>query len=62
MLKCVAKVPVKDCTERTNLRRWGTGDMFFSFRTRVCVPPKTAAVQRELELTGMNLNGGVGEQ
>jgi hypothetical protein len=62
MLKCVAKVPVKDCTERTNLRRWGTGDLFFSFRTRVCVPPKTASAPHELELTGMSLSGGVGEQ
>ena len=42
----------------------GTGDLFFSFRTRVCMPPKTASApaQRELELSGMNLNGGVGEQ
>jgi hypothetical protein len=36
MLKCAIEVPVPDCTERTNLRRWGTGDMFFSYRTRVC--------------------------
>ena len=36
MLKCAIAVPVPDCTERTNLRRWGTGDMFFSYRTRVC--------------------------
>ncbi|MDR3528523.1 MAG: hypothetical protein P4L57_14730 [Rhizomicrobium sp.] len=64
MLKCTPKVWVKDCTERTNLRRWGTSDMFFSFRTSVCVPQKTAAapVSREIEVTGLNLNGGVGEQ
>jgi hypothetical protein len=36
MLKCAIEVPVPDCTERTNLRRWGTGDMFFSYRTKVC--------------------------
>ncbi len=36
MLKCAIAVPVPDCTERTNLRRWGTGDMFFSYRTKVC--------------------------
>ncbi len=30
MLKCAALVPVKDCTERTNLRKYGSGDMFFS--------------------------------
>jgi len=64
MLKCVPKVPVKDCTERTNLRRWGTGDMFFSFRTTVCVPQKTSttAASREIELNGLTLNGGVGDQ
>jgi hypothetical protein len=63
MLKCVPKVPVKDCTERTNLRRWGTGDVFFSFRTKVCAPGKTtAAAQHELELSGMSLTGGVGDQ
>ncbi len=64
MLKCTPKTFVKDCTERTNLRRWGSGDMFFSFRTSVCVPQKTAAapVSREIEVTGLSLNGGVGEQ
>jgi len=64
MLKCVPKVWVKDCTERTNLRRWGSGDMFFSFRTSVCVPQKTASepTRREIELSGLSLNGGVGEQ
>jgi hypothetical protein len=36
MLKCAIEVPVPDCTERTNLRRWGTADMFFSYRTKVC--------------------------
>ncbi|MDE3114275.1 MAG: hypothetical protein KGL26_01620, partial [Pseudomonadota bacterium] len=34
MLKCAAEVPVPDCTERTNLRRYGTGDLFFSFRAQ----------------------------
>ncbi len=62
MLKCTPKVPVKDCTERTNLRRWGTGDLFFSFRTKVCTPKTAAAVSRELELSGMSLTGGVGDQ
>jgi hypothetical protein len=62
MLKCVPKLPVKDCTERTNLRRWGTGDVFFSFRTKVCAPGKTTTAQRELELSGMSLTGGVGDQ
>jgi hypothetical protein len=64
LLKCTPKVWVKDCTERSNLRRWGTADLFFSFRTSVCVPQKTAAApaSREIELTGLSLNGGVGEQ
>jgi hypothetical protein len=63
MLKCAPKVAVKDCTERTNLRRWGTGDMFFTFRSTVCVAPRTAAAtSRELELNGLSLNGGVGDQ
>jgi hypothetical protein len=60
MLKCAAAVPVKDCTERTNLRLYGTGDFFFSYRTQVC-----ATVARKgagaLEVTGMSLDGGVGE-
>jgi hypothetical protein len=63
MLKCAPKVSVKDCTERTNLRRWGTGDMFFTFRSTVCVSTAhTAAMQRELDVTGMSLSGGVGDQ
>lgn len=36
-LKCAVAVPVPDCTERTNLRLYGTGDMFFSYRTKVCL-------------------------
>ena len=60
MLKCAAAVPVPDCTERTNLRRYGTGDMFFSYRTTICAgPARTAA--RAVELDGMSLDGGVGD-
>ena len=63
MLKCTPAVPVPDCTERTNLRRYGTGDMFFSYRASVCVSGSQTTSQetRDLELTGMTLNGGVGE-
>ena len=61
MLKCAPKAWVKDCTERTNLRRWGSGDLFFTFRSTVCVATHTASVQRELDVTGMSLGGGVGE-
>ena len=60
MLKCAPAVAVPDCTERTNLRRYGTGDMFFSYRTKVCVSA-TRSAQSEIEVTGMTLEGGVGE-
>ena len=60
MLKCAPAVPVKDCTERTNLRKYGTGDMFFSFRSRVCATPAREARNREVDLSGMTLQGGVG--
>lgn len=37
MLKCAIAVRVPDCTERTNLRKFGTGDMFFSYVSKVCL-------------------------
>ena len=37
LLKCAPAVPVVDCTERTNLRKYGTADMFFSYRAEVCL-------------------------
>jgi len=62
MLKCAPAVPVPDCTERTNLRRYGTGDMFFAYRASVCVTASASAHEtRELDVTGMALEGGVGE-
>lgn len=61
MLKCEVALPVKDCTERTNLRKYGTGDMFFSYRTQVCVTPARQASRSAIEVTGMPLEGGVGE-
>jgi hypothetical protein len=60
MLKCIPAQPVKDCTERTNLRLYGTGDLFFSFRAQVCVKAKTAEAHA-VEVTGMTLDGGVGD-
>jgi hypothetical protein len=60
MLKCAPEVPVKDCTERTNLRLYGTGDFFFSYRTKVCAAPAKSASAGAVELTGMPLDGGVG--
>jgi hypothetical protein len=62
MLKCVAAVPVPDCTERTNLRRYGTGDMFFSYRGMVCATAVRAAAAHSVEVSGMSLDGGVGDQ
>ena len=60
MLKCAPEVPVPDCTERTNLRRYGTGDLFFSFRAQVCVQSSQTA-RRDLDVSGMTLDGGGGE-
>jgi hypothetical protein len=60
MLKCAAAVPVKDCTERTNLRLYGTGDFFFSYRAQVCATVARKG-QGALEVTGMSLDGGVGD-
>ena len=61
MLKCAPAVPVPDCTERTNLRKYGTGDMFFSYRAQVCATPARQAQRSAVEVTGMTLEGGVGE-
>jgi hypothetical protein len=88
MLKCTMAKKVPDCTERNNLRKWGTGDMFFTYVTRVCLEQKrelvgssvssgysfsmsesqrqmamaaAAAKARELHLSGMRMNGGVGQ-
>ncbi|MBV9991230.1 MAG: hypothetical protein JOZ72_08035 [Alphaproteobacteria bacterium] len=61
MLKCAPAMSVVDCTERTNLRKYGTGDMFFTFRTRVCADMERNTA-REVELDGNALNsGGVGD-
>ena len=37
LVKCAPAVPVVDCTERTNLRKYGTADLFFSYRAEVCL-------------------------
>lgn len=37
LVKCAPAVPVVDCTERTNLRKYGTSDLFFSYRAEVCL-------------------------
>lgn len=63
MVKCAPAIPVPDCTERTNLRRWGTGDFFFSYRAKVCVTESHVAetATESTEVSGMSLDGGVGE-
>ena len=42
VLKCASAEMVADGTERANLRKWGTGDMFFTYVTRVCLELKRA--------------------
>ena len=37
LLQCAPSTPVPDCTERTNLRKFGTGDMFFTYRAKICL-------------------------
>jgi hypothetical protein len=63
-LKCAPAVPVPDCTERTNLRKYGTGDFFFSYRGKVCVGVSRMAEMSSQQTTsvaeGMELDGGVG--
>jgi len=59
MVKCAPAMPVKDCTERTNLRKYGTGDFFFSYRSKVCV--NRVASARSVDLSRTNWDGGVGD-
>ena len=59
MVKCAPARPVKDCTERTNLRRYGTGDFFFSYRDKVCV--SRVAKSKSVDLSSTNWDGGVGD-
>jgi len=60
MLKCAPAVPVRDCTERTNLRKYGTADFFFTYRADVCATRVQEASRRDAELSTVNLDGGVG--
>lgn len=61
-LKCVPATPVPDCTERTNLRKYGTGDFFFSYRGKVCVgASRVASMSSQQSIAeGMEMDGGVG--
>jgi len=70
MLKCAPATRVPDCTERSNLRRYGSGDLFFTFRTKACVSQSKMSsrssanysrrVQREEESYELPTEGGVG--
>ena len=60
MVKCAPARPVKDCTERTNLRRWGTGDFFFSYRSKACVTSRVAQ-SKSVDLSSTSWDGGVGD-
>ena len=60
MLKCAPAMEVPDCTERTNLRKFGTGDMFFTYRSTVCAN-NVRNTSREADMDEMTLNGGVGD-
>ena len=62
-LKCAPAVPVPDCTERTNLRKYGTGDFFFSYRGKVCVGVSRVASSSSSseQSMSMEMDGGVGE-
>jgi len=46
---------VRDCTERTNLRKYGSADFFFTCRADVC-----ATRTHEVEMSSVSLDGGVG--
>jgi hypothetical protein len=67
-VKCAAAERRTDCIERTNMRRYGMGDLFFSFRAKVCarVASYSSSYSRaaagsatEVEVEG-SFSGGVG--
>jgi hypothetical protein len=65
VVRCAVADRVPDCTERENMRRYGTGDLFFSCMARVCAAPAAssrnyseAATTTEFSSTGFS--GGVG--
>ncbi|HTT82238.1 MAG TPA: hypothetical protein VMF67_02030, partial [Rhizomicrobium sp.] len=60
MVKCAPATPVPDCTERTNLRRYGTSDFFFAYRAEVCAAPAEEVSAHGTNVSGISLEGGVG--
>jgi hypothetical protein len=71
-VKCAVAERVSDCVERRNMRRYGIGDLFFSYRAKVCARVSwsasaqtssshaASATATEVEVEG-SFNGGVGE-
>ena len=57
LLKCAPAVPVVDCTERTNLRKYGTADMFFSYRAEVCLETHEEYSEMSEAAHGSSRNG-----
>ena len=54
---------VPDCTERRNMRRYGLGDLFFSYHAKVCARVTASAEtasHAEVQVEG-SFSGGVGE-
>jgi hypothetical protein len=71
-VKCAVAERLTDCVERRNMRRYGIGDLFFSYRAKVCARVSWSASQSraasasasatatEVEVEG-SFSGGVGE-
>jgi hypothetical protein len=66
-VKCAAAERRTDCVERTNMRRYGIGDLFFSYRAKVCARVASYSYSRaaatsstEVEVEG-SFSGGVGQ-
>ena len=67
VVKCAIADRVPDCTERENMRRYGTGDMFFSYAAQVCAVLagtgnglNYSQASGTLELSSSGFSGGVG--
>jgi hypothetical protein len=72
LVKCAVAEKVPDCTERTNLRKYGIGDLFFTYQSQVCAkppePPDGVVYSKggyskatgETRLSNMTFDGGVG--
>ena len=57
MLKCAPAEKVVDCTERTNLRKYGTGDMFFTYVSQVCLEQHQELVGGQTKETARSRRG-----